>query len=1121
MTTVSSLVVQRRLATLRQVEEALARQVLYGGDVVTNLLEVAPPPSTDEEQLTIALADALGIAPASIESMRAPDSEAVFRVPRALAEEHGFVPIARAGDALVVALAEPLAESTVQALREKLGPLKQVAAPLFRLRQALERAYGVPMDRRTKKLAATLDGGESPADSTAPPPSQLAAVFTRTLAMSELGDDAKSPRPTETPRPAVSKDPSRPPPATTIRTSLPGPSALQWFLKGAQERASAPNPQVAPPSPIAPPVARASSKSTPRFSLSGRKRRGPFTRAEAEETLASADRSEVVFAALFEFVQQYVTYTALFLVKEDIAEGWDAHGPGASGDRVRKMGVPLDLPSLFAAALGKRLPILHKGVRGELDEVILADLDRAGSATDVIVVPVLVGKRVVALLYGDDANEPMTLDELSDVIGLAASAGAALGKIIIKRKTKGTTTIAPPPVAQRPAAPIASAAPPAKATAPAPTATSTSRQIRAQRMRPNRPDLATRAHALAAALTGGRKPSKPPAREPAPEPTVVPHAIKAISVAPPALHAAPPIVPGGEPRTATPPPYKTISGPPAPVISDHSPVPERRQTIPRMPAMPRVDEPQPTPGRGRTTDPLFKEQHVPTDAKAPASPPPPAPSIEKATTPESPLPRRTASIARIELRTIALAAEAEKTPVQEPAHAEIAAVASAQRAAEPVADVEEGPSHADAALAALADAASSGPTPTGPEPSMPMPPPPLLTGKRKLAPPIPREEPMGETPSSAAPTPGPRIVDKTPPPLPTGPTSEPDVIEAAEVTEEELEELLAEAAPSYREGERVEAYPPRPPPRPQPVSRDSRELPKVIVALDPEVVALVDRLMKGGEAGEAAKKSLQDLGVSALAAIMSRFPGPTRADRTTPPSQLPAPGEAGPLLSLLTELGRLALREILARVSDPEADTRFWATYLLTDIIDPESAPALVPRLVDDDPPVRRVAAFAARALVESLEGTSGAIVDPLVGVVLDAGATPELRVRSALALGDVRDARAAEGLILGLESYEKDVGRACHDALCVLACTDPTRQGGTWPAWFSANKDRSRIEWLIDALMDEEEPTREAAAAELKARTKMYFGYYANLSRGERQGAQRRYRTWWETEGRAKLAPR
>ena len=37
----SSLIVQREIATIREVEEALARQVLYGGDLVTNLLEVS------------------------------------------------------------------------------------------------------------------------------------------------------------------------------------------------------------------------------------------------------------------------------------------------------------------------------------------------------------------------------------------------------------------------------------------------------------------------------------------------------------------------------------------------------------------------------------------------------------------------------------------------------------------------------------------------------------------------------------------------------------------------------------------------------------------------------------------------------------------------------------------------------------------------------------------------------------------------------------------------------------------------------------------------------------------------------------------------------------------------
>ena len=52
----SSLIVQREVATMRQVEEALARQVIYGGDFVTNLLEVA---RLDESLLTRLLAESM------------------------------------------------------------------------------------------------------------------------------------------------------------------------------------------------------------------------------------------------------------------------------------------------------------------------------------------------------------------------------------------------------------------------------------------------------------------------------------------------------------------------------------------------------------------------------------------------------------------------------------------------------------------------------------------------------------------------------------------------------------------------------------------------------------------------------------------------------------------------------------------------------------------------------------------------------------------------------------------------------------------------------------------------------------------------------------------------------
>jgi hypothetical protein len=59
---------------------------------------------------------------------------------------------------------------------------------------------------------------------------------------------------------------------------------------------------------------------------------------------------------------------------------------------------------------------------------------------------------------------------------------------------------------------------------------------------------------------------------------------------------------------------------------------------------------------------------------------------------------------------------------------------------------------------------------------------------------------------------------------------------------------------------------------------------------------------------------------------------------------------------------------------------------------------------------------------------------------------------------------------------------------------------------------------WLIDALMHDDPEIRRAAGEELKALTKEYFGYYDDLSKGERQKAQRRYRDWWEATGKARF---
>src|SRR3954468_9498693 len=100
----SSLIVQRAIASIREIEEALARQVLYGGDFVTNLFEVS---RIEEAALMPVVADSFGLATAPIGDLpRVPD-EAIRLVPAEVVAERCFAPM-EVGATLVIAVPEPL-----------------------------------------------------------------------------------------------------------------------------------------------------------------------------------------------------------------------------------------------------------------------------------------------------------------------------------------------------------------------------------------------------------------------------------------------------------------------------------------------------------------------------------------------------------------------------------------------------------------------------------------------------------------------------------------------------------------------------------------------------------------------------------------------------------------------------------------------------------------------------------------------------------------------------------------------------------------------------------------------------------------------------------------------------
>src|SRR5215207_7780939 len=137
----SSLIVQREVATIREVEEALARQVLYGGDLVTNLLEVS---RISEAALIPIVAESFGLEAAPAGELPLPSADARRLVAPEVALERNFAPISLDAEGLVVAVAEPLAKDVEQELTFVLAlPIEQRIAPIIRISQALARDYGL------------------------------------------------------------------------------------------------------------------------------------------------------------------------------------------------------------------------------------------------------------------------------------------------------------------------------------------------------------------------------------------------------------------------------------------------------------------------------------------------------------------------------------------------------------------------------------------------------------------------------------------------------------------------------------------------------------------------------------------------------------------------------------------------------------------------------------------------------------------------------------------------------------------------------------------------------------------------------------------------------------------
>ena len=300
-------------------------------------------------------------------------------------------------------------------------------------------------------------------------------------------------------------------------------------------------------------------------------------------------------------------------------------------------------------------------------------------------------------------------------------------------------------------------------------------------------------------------------------------------------------------------------------------------------------------------------------------------------------------------------------------------------------------------------------------------------------------------------------------------------------------------------------------PAPPPAESDG-SLPSIIVDVGDDVEMLIGELRDAAPDEEHVILPVLGIGEAALPALAREFPGNLWFDRNEPHAKIPAGRDLSPIARAFVAFGQRSVDYVIPLLEHEDPDTRYYATILAAEFVHPDLVQPMGRRLFDPDPGVRNNA-YRALSVLYACEAEFMQLIERLRASARD-GRKLVPQVISIEALGRLRDADSFEFFVTLLDSPENPVIRAAHASLVRLSCQDFGTSKKKWTAWFNKHGGRHRVEWLIDALTHSDERLRRRASDELKHLTQEYFGYDPGSSKKEREAAQKKYRTWWQSVG-------
>lgn len=450
------LLLQENLINPGALEEALEAQVVHGGRLGTNLLELG---LVAEKDLARVLGKQHGAAAASGEMV--PDPQALALVDLTEADEKDFLPMRVDATRMSVAVINPQDLETLDALAFRTGKrVVPVVIPEFRMNQLLRRyckafraMRAIDMNAvrpsRAQKEAEEIARRDPSADLMSE--EEFQSVYAQALTggggeeqdaepvleLVEGVDEEEAPAEEPAEEPIIE--------GIVVETleeaplPVPEPPAELLLLPELQ----VPETPVLVEAPVAPRPVRKPPVAAPRPVPARPRLRAPveaepldlpLTFAEAQGELArSADREQVATTVL-RFGLGKWRRCLLLSVQGSLVTGWRGMGQGVSEAAVKRIGIGLQAPSTFRLVRDTRShyvgPVRRDAASGLFYKLLGGDYP-----TTAVILPLLVRGKLVHLLYVDNGPGQLTPPDVGELLILSQGVGRSYEAMIRQRKS--------------------------------------------------------------------------------------------------------------------------------------------------------------------------------------------------------------------------------------------------------------------------------------------------------------------------------------------------------------------------------------------------------------------------------------------------------------------------------------------------------------------------------------------------------------------------------------------------------------------------------------------------------------------------------------------------------------